>query len=437
MTTDSAPKTPLLGEEVVAAPPEMRGLRAGAIVFVGIGVANLANYVFHLLSARSLGPSSYGDIATLAALTGIIGLPLGGVQVFVARHVAAEASHSRELNEDQYVSAFTSAMLIAGLAVTGLLLALSPVIQQALSIGSLSAVVFTALFAAPSFIAPALVGAAQGRQQFLLVALTLGAPPALRVLLVAIALGAGLGVGGAMAATFAAAVIAVAIPLFALQRYFLPLTRWRPSISRSDLTGLLPVVGGLLAITALSTDDLVVAKAVFPNHEAGLYGSASLIGRIILYLPAAIVTVLLPKVSSRVAAQRGTQDILFQSMVVTGVFCVAATIVYAAVPHLIVMVAFGPKYEDSANLLWMFGLAMTFYALLNVLLTYQLGLGASRTSWFLLGGAVVQALAFAAFHSSPEELLTTSIVIGAVLLVLHETVVAPTLLDAVLRERRA
>ena len=45
----------------------MSGLRASVIVFVGVGIANLSNYLFHLLSARSLGPSSYGDVATLAA----------------------------------------------------------------------------------------------------------------------------------------------------------------------------------------------------------------------------------------------------------------------------------------------------------------------------------------------------------------------------------
>jgi O-antigen/teichoic acid export membrane protein len=436
VTSENTSDSIVVGEEVVAAvPSEMSGLHAGAIVLVGIGVANLGNYVFHLLSARSLGPASYGDVATLAALTGIIGLPLGGAQVFIARHVAAETARRQSLNSDGYVSAFGGAMLIAGLALTAVFLALSPLIQHALSIESLAAVVFTALFTAPSFVAPALIGAAQGRQQFFLVTLTLGAPSALRVVLVALALVAGFGAAGAMAATFVAAVVAVAIPLVALRRYLVPLASWRPRVSRSDVMGLLPVVGGLLAITALSTDDLLVAKAAFSNHQAGLYGSASLIGRVILYLPAAIVTVLLPKVSARVAAQRDTNDIFAQSLAVTAAFCVGATIVYAAVPHLIVKVAFGAQYEGSAGLLWMFGLAMTFYALLNVLLTYQLGLGASRTSWLLLIAAAVQAVAFGVFHHTPRELLATSIVVGAAVLVVHELFVAPTLVRTLRRSR--
>ena len=59
---------------------------------------------------------------------------------------------------------------------------------------------------------------------------------------------------------------------------------------------------------------------------------------------------------------------------------------------------------------------MTLYSLLNVLLSYRLGHGETRTSWLLLSGVVGQAAVFAGFHSSPHELLTASIVTGGVLL---------------------
>src|SRR4051794_21633311 len=94
----------IIGEEVAVAAPEVSGIRAGAIVFIGIGVTNLGNYVFQLLAARHLGPSSYGDVATLAALLATASLPLGGIQVFVARHVAREASRGQKLNSDGYVA---------------------------------------------------------------------------------------------------------------------------------------------------------------------------------------------------------------------------------------------------------------------------------------------------------------------------------------------
>ena len=97
---------------------------------------------------------------------------------------------------------------------------------------------------------------------------------------------------------------------------------------------------------------------------------------------------------------------------------------YALLPHLIVRIAFGSKYEGSSSILWMFGIAMTLYSLLNVILVYRLGHGETRTSWLLLAGVGVQAALFAAFHSSARELLAASIATAAVLLTLAVAVPA-------------
>jgi O-antigen/teichoic acid export membrane protein len=220
-----------------------------------------------------------------------------------------------------------------------------------------------------------------------------------------------------MAATFVAALVSVAIPFTVLHHGFGSARMWRPRLPRREALALLPVLGGLLAITCLSTDDLVAAKAAFAPHEAGLYGSASLIGRVILYLPAAIVTVLLPKVSAGVSTARGTGGIFARSLLATAGFCLTVTLIYAVVPHLIVRIAFGSSYEGSAPLLWMFGVAMTLYAVLNVLLFYRLGHGETQTCWLLLAGAVVQALGYAGLHRSARELLAVSIATGALLLI--------------------
>src|SRR5262245_53316017 len=109
MPAPSSPASPSGGTEVEA-PAPMSGVRAGAIVFVAVGISNLCAYGFHLVSARTLGPASYGDVAALAALVGIVALPLGGVQVFVARHVATGAAQRRALDDQEYVSSFTGAM---------------------------------------------------------------------------------------------------------------------------------------------------------------------------------------------------------------------------------------------------------------------------------------------------------------------------------------
>ena len=63
----------------------------------------------------------------------------------------------------------------------------------------------------------------------------------------------------------------------------------------------------------------------------------------------------------------------------------------------------------------MFGVAMTLYSLLNVLLFYRLGHGETRICWIFWAAPACRRSSIAAFHSSPRELLAASIATAAVL----------------------
>lgn len=400
---------------------EMRGTHAGAIIFAGIGAANIGNYLFHLLSARSLGPGPYGDLATLTAVTALIALPLSGVQVFVARFAAACAARGEQDRLVAFARQSLRIAAVAGVSLTALLLLAAPVTRSALSIGSLTAVVLTALITIPSVLTPVLLGLAQGLQRFPLVSVGISVGPVVRIALVVGLLVTGYSVAGAMAATLATSLLAVAVPAAVLWPLLSARTAGNVRLAtRKDARDLVPVVAGLLAITALSTSDLVVAKSFFEDELAGAYGAASLIGRAILYLPAAIVTVVLPKVAARSAEEKDTHHILSGSLLVTGLFCGTAAIVYAVAPGVVVGLAFGSEYDDAIPLLPLFGVAMSAYALLSVMLTYHLGKGDWRMSWLLVAGAAAEAVGFALFHDSPRELLWVSTATALGLILVHE-----------------
>jgi O-antigen/teichoic acid export membrane protein len=407
----------------------MAGIHAGAVIFGGVVLANVANYAFHFVAARSLGAASYGDVASLLALSGVIALPLGAVQVVVAREVAADVAASRVSSAYRFAQRTFLVTCVAGTIFALALLGLSPLLAHILNISSVAAVALTAAYVLPAFVTPSLWGLAQGLQRFWTLAISMGVPPLLRVLFVVALLGAGFGVPGALAATFLAALIGVFVPAWALRRSVLRrLPAAVPDAHPSPLArNLGPVILGLLAITSLTTIDVVVAKAALGSHAAGIYASASLVGRLILYLPAAIVTVLLPKVSSRIAAGEDAATIVAASIAATLVFCLCAIAVYSTVPSLLATVAFGSGFDGVASLLPLFAIAMTMFAVLNVLLAYHLGKGSNRMSYLLAAGGVVQLIAFLFVHGSGHAIVIVDVVVAAVLLAIHELAFEPTL----------
>lgn len=399
----------------------MRGVRAGAIVFAGVAMLNAGNYLFHVIAARHLGPARYGDLATLITIASLISLPLAGVQVWVARHIAQYAA-ADDLAAAHWFSRRVGVYLLAGgSAFTILLLVLTFPIQHALGIASPAAVAITALTALPAIVSPVTWGVSQGLERFSLVSVVYATGPVTRIAFTLLAFTIGLHVGGAMLATLASMLVALGLPYWALREWFQPAPQSGRRIDRrAAFWSLLPVMVGLLAITALTSDDVVVAKAALSEHEAGIYGSASLIGRVILYLPAAVITVLLPRVAARTADRRESLDLLARSLAVTAAFSVVATAVYAVAGSPIIRIAFGAKYNDAAPLLWRFAIAMSGYALLNVLLIYHLGRENARMAWLLAAGAVGQLITLIAVHHSATQLVEVDMVFAFILIIGHE-----------------
>lgn len=396
--------------------PEMGGLHAGAIVFVGLAGGTLGNYLFHLVSGRILGPADYGDLASLLVLAGLVALPFTGAQFAVAQYTARfRAEDDARGIGDVYRQTLTGSLLV-GTAIAAVLGAVSIYVQRALNVDSLAAILLTAALTIPAVAAPVVWGVVQGLERFVLYAFVQAAGPALRILLLVPLLAVGLEVDGAMAATLVGTLAFVLIPLWLTRKSIATRRRGRAVEWREAGGFLLPVMLGILAITSLTTVDVVVAKLALPDRDAGVYGAASLVGRVILYLPAAIATVLLPKVSARATLRRETSDVLKKSLFAAAGLCAAGTVVYAAAPELVMSIAFGEEYVGARDYLWLFAVAMTGFALLNVLLTYEIAHRRFGLSWLLAVGAVAQIAAFAVFHASPQQLLAVSIAVAASLL---------------------
>ncbi|HZU20786.1 MAG TPA: oligosaccharide flippase family protein [Gaiellaceae bacterium] len=438
VTSQTAPDLPAPAPIVA----EVRGTHAGFLVLIGVGSLNLGNAVFHLLSARLLGPGQYSDVVSLVAAQGLFTLPFGGVQYAIARSVAEDAGRGDADAVAAFVRRSVNATFVGAAMIAVVATALSPLIQHALGVGKLAAVVLTTVYIFPALLLPTFNGVAQGFQRFGLISASLTGSVVARIAFILALIPLGLGAGGVMAATAAAACVAIVVPLPLCWGWYRRGKTAARAISRGAVVrSVAPVIAGVLAITSLTTVDLIVAKVALSPHVAGVYGAASFVGRLLLYLPMTIATVLLPKITSRVAIAQDTAEIFHASLAITALFSLAGTAVLVAVPRLIVHLAFGSAYDQAVPLVGVFGIAMTLYAILNVQLVYHIGHGREEMAWLLLVAAALQIGVYALVHGSTYQLVFVNLGSGAVLVAVHELVYERTLPSAarwlVRRFRRA
>ena len=386
-------------------------MRAGVVVLIGIALGNVATAVFHLITARWLGPNGYAELAALLALLGIISFPLAGAQFSVARAVAHARATDHEAEASRAYRRYLVSTGLSGAAATAAFAVAAIPVSRILDLDSTATVLIAAVAIVPGFVLPVIAGLVQGLQRFVLFAAVQVALPVSRTIVLSLAVLLDLGVAGALGANAAAGVATVCVFLWLLRHW---LHRPGPARAIEAKLGsvLLPAVGGILAYTSLTTLDVVVAKVALSDNETGLYGAASILGRLILFLPAAVAAVLLPRVAARSARGQETRSILVLSMGVTAALALITTCVFALAPDVILRLAYGDDFVPAADLLWKFGLAMTLFAVANVLFVYDIGRSRARTAVIMAGAAIVEMFGFVLFHDSATELVLVDVAVA-------------------------
>lgn len=395
------------------------GLRSGLVIGVATVIFAATGYLFQTACIRFLGPDRFGDVAALLALTALIALPLGSVQSLVAREVAQLHAHGQT---DRVRRLFRRAMAVAvpgsGLVLV-LALALTVPIQRTLKIESVAVVVAGLSALAFLIVGAILFGFLQGAQRFRPMALIFTVSGAAKPVLVVPVLLGGLGAAGALSVNAGAALLTVVLASYWLRDL------WRrgapevlaPRLAPREVTVLMI---GSLAFASLTNVDVVLANLYLDGVSAGIYAAAALVGKFVLLLPAAVVTVLLPKAASRSASGVTNRRILLLSAAVTLGLALTAAAVLSVVPEGLLVWAFGPDFRDAASLLGLFGLAMAAAAVVNVYLFVYLAQRDVRFPLLVAAAAVAQVVVIALWHPEPRAIVLATLAACAAVMVVHE-----------------
>jgi len=358
-------------------------------------------------------------LAALLGLLTVVLLPAGALQLAVSREISRRVASDDHAGADGFLRAIArlAATLTLPLVAVGIILSF----PLAKILGISTGVVVLAAFAlVTALLAPVAIGAIQGFQRFTALAAMYALPFALRLLLLVAVVAAGFRLGGAVLATVAAALASALIALLLIRD---PLRRGaklaRPALG-PFLRYLGPVVLGLIGIAVLTNLDVLVVKARFPSADAGDYAAASAFAKVGFFLPATILSVLFPRTAARQARGEDTEDILGRSLLVTGAFCTALAIFYAAAGRGLVVTTYGAEFVEGGKLTAPYAVAMGLYSLANILVGYHLSRGETRYAWIVAATAPVQLLVLALVPTGLSGVVWANVLVATGLLIAHE-----------------
>jgi O-antigen/teichoic acid export membrane protein len=245
-----------------------------------------------------------------------------------------------------------------------------------------------------------LLGAAQGLELFGWVSFTSAASGLLKLLLVFFFILVGYRTSGALFALFISSIAVVLILTFPLRQY-INFKIKKEEVNYSKIFGyLVPVAIAQLCFMLLVNFDMLLVKYYFTAPLAGTYSFAQMVGKIFLFLPAAVSIVMFPKTSGLKVKNMDTSATLKRSLWYVFSLCLLALIAYNILPSLALRILTGRSYPETVLLGRAFSVSMSFFTLLYVLVCYFLSLDDFRFIRYLFGLTVLQIIAIALFHRS-------------------------------------
>jgi O-antigen/teichoic acid export membrane protein len=237
----------------------------------------------------------------------------------------------------------------------------------------------------------------------------------------------GWGVSGALGAVSISYFVTIILSIFMLRRY-IPngekLLHREPTIKEGDPFSVsevyryfFPAGITVLCFMVLTNVDLILVKHFFTPTEAGYYSIAQIVGKIILFLPFPVVTVMFPKLSSSGGGQEKKKlSILGQSLMIAGILCGGALMLGLLFPSPIIEILSGKIHIESVSLVKYFCLNMTFFSLTWISLNYHLATQRRGFILPLLCFTLAQIVLILLFHKTMTQVLFIVSIIASCLL---------------------
>jgi glycosyltransferase involved in cell wall biosynthesis/O-antigen/teichoic acid export membrane protein len=362
----------------------------------GLAAATLANnaiqLVFTVVFTRLLGATGYGTLAALISAFLILLVAGQSVQVAAAREAALDRlGHPEAVRAT--LRAWTRRLLLALLALTVISVLGREQIAAAIGVdeapwGAAAILPTGALWMLLSLQR----GALQGLRAYAPVGASIVCEGAGRLLCALLLFAFGLGVTGAMLGTpLAFALVALGLEIV-LHRRIGPVVDTGAAVR--SLRGLLgdgwvPIVG-LFLLAALQNIDVIVAKHRLGDDEAGSYAAAAVAAKSVVWVAIGIGLHLLPEATRRSAAGLDPRPVLLRALAILVAIATPALLIFAAVPELLLRLAFGPDLTRASGALIFLGLAMTLLAVAYLTVQYMVALGETRFLWILALVAVAE-----------------------------------------------
>jgi O-antigen/teichoic acid export membrane protein len=346
--------------------------------------------IFTVIFTRLLGTDGYGSLAALLNLTVILMVAGSSLQVAAAREGTlgrlgrgGELAGTLERWERHLVTGMVALAAVS-------ILARGP-LSELVNVEEEWAAAAVPVAGALWLLVCVQRGLLQASKAYVPVAASIVLEGLGRVAVALVLVGVGAGVTGAYLGTAAAfACAALALHVILRRRLGPPDHGAATHPLRSLARNAAIPIAALVLVAALQNVDVIMAKHALNEDDAGVYAATTVAAKLVVWIAVGIGLWVVPEATSAAAAGRDPRRVLVRALGLIALVAIPALAMFAAVPGLLLEIAFGPDYERGDEVLLTLGAAYALLAATYLCVQFLLGLHHRGFALILLVAAVAE-----------------------------------------------
>lgn len=385
-----------------------------AVMIIGSNLANLINYIYHLIMGRILGPASYAELVSLLSLIGLLGILPSSLNLVIVKYV----SSAKKLDDITGLLKWLSPKVYGiSLFLSLLIFVSSSLISSFLNLANPSLVLILSFI--PFFILPTLFNRSilQGLVRFKQMIMSILIEYLVKLILGVSLVYLGFSVSGAVGALVVASFFGWFITRQAISDYTKKSYKQTLPIPKLSLNYSMSVLFQSIAMVSLISSDLILVKHFFSSYNAGIYAAISTLSKIIFFGAGPIGAVMFPLIANKQAQGKSYKKIFLYSLFFTLILSILIMLIYSLIPQLAITLLYGSLYIEGSSLLISFGLFITLYTISSLLISFNLSRDKTRVFIFPCVAAIMQIMGIWFFHQSLMSVVLVSILVNALLLI--------------------
>lgn len=378
-----------------------------AKIFTGTLLIGGLDLLYHLISVRILKPEDYGILNSLISFLMLAIMIIHPLAMNFIRFFAEQmAINNLKSTYGIFLNIIRHLLILASVIFLLMLLA-SSFIAKFINIPVVLLIIIGGIVSLSLF-SKTLLSLLLGIQKFKMYTLVLASSSFVKLISGVILMYFGLRSIGGLLGLLMQPVFVIFISIFLLpfifpeRKHALNSKQIKPSLIYRFV---FPNFIVMLSFAIFTNIDILLVKHFFSAIETGYYSIAQMIGKIVFFSCSCVGMIILPKTTEAFVSNNSVRKLLYKSLFLSSLICFIVTGSIFLFPHLILRILVGNHNPTSISLMGLYALAMSFNALLWIMINFSLAINNLEFKWMLLLLSLLEVFFIYACHPTLKVII--------------------------------